>query len=332
MKERHLEIDLLRGVAIIAMILIHTTYYFLSDKTALTLWNYSQFAVPVFIFCSAFVFFHRSYTFTFYSFVLFVKKRLVRLLIPYYIFIAVFIPLVYYFEPKKINGQYILENIVSIGGIDINWLVLLFIQFAIVMPIIFILYRKSLLLFFLYSIVAFISSVYFLFQNPPFDYKLIMWLPWSVIFLYTLFVVKNEGKKWFYPTTLSISFLLFLITRYISLLLNHSLYFQQNKYPPNIYFLFFGIFSTTILLFLAKKIKNKMIISFVSFFSFYSYQLYFIHYIILYVITLTFLKTYHFEWWSLFLIVLITTIVVQKIITNLKFLIFNQFLPAGRQV
>lgn len=314
MKERYLEIDLLRGVAILAIILIHTTYYFLSDKVSLSLWNYSQFAVPVFIFCSAFVFFQRSYTFTFYSFVLFVKKRLVRLLIPYYIFTAIFIPLVYYYEPHKVTAQYVVKNILSIGGIDINWLVLLFIQFAIVMPIVFVIYKKSSLLFFLYSIIAFISSVYFLFQNPPFDYKLIMWLPWSVIFLYTLFVVKNEGKKWFYPATLSISFLLFLITRYISLFLNHSLSFQQNKYPPNIYFLFFGIFSTTLLLFFAKKITNKIIISFVSFFSFYSYQLYFIHYIILYVITLTLLKIYRFEWWSYFTVVLILTVVIEKTI------------------
>lgn len=305
---RHIEIDLLRGIAILAMILIHTTYYFLSDPIALALWNYSQFAVPVFVFCSAFIFFNKSYNFS----LLYVFKRIKRLLIPYYVFAIFFISLVYFFEPKKVTTTYLLKNILVIGGIDINWLVLLFIQFAIVFPLISYLFKKQELIFYAYCFLSILSLIYFVFQHTPIDYKLVMWLPWSTIALYTWYVVKNENKKWFYKITIPFSFGAFLVLYFIQRMLSHPLYLQQNKYPPNLYFLSFGIFSITLLLYFAKYFFPKNFIrSFFIFLSKYSYSIYFIHYCILYLCVKTILHSYSFSWLSFFLAVLIPTIVIQ---------------------
>src|SRR5579864_4521172 len=148
MKERFSEIDDMRGLAILAMVLIHTNAYFLSDKIAETLWNYSQFAVPVFLFCSSYIFFRNRPTHGVMLPFTYIKKRFMRLLIPYYIFAVIYILVSYFEEPAKITGQYILQSLFLVGGIDINWLILLFLFLTFLMPIFTYLEEKQKKLFF----------------------------------------------------------------------------------------------------------------------------------------------------------------------------------------
>ncbi len=45
-------IDTLRGMAMLAMIMLHAASYYFGSKTTFLIWDNLQWAVPVFLFCS----------------------------------------------------------------------------------------------------------------------------------------------------------------------------------------------------------------------------------------------------------------------------------------
>src|SRR6266403_5134039 len=98
MTERNQLIDNLRGVSMIVIILTHTTAFFPGDKVAYLLWNWSHFAVPIFLFCSAYLFLKKSddKPLHFFSYL---KKRVVRLLLPYYLFFFFFLIALFFISP-----------------------------------------------------------------------------------------------------------------------------------------------------------------------------------------------------------------------------------------
>lgn len=317
MKKRSLEIDMLRGIAIIAMILIHTCYYFLSDKTALFIWNWSQFAVPVFVFCSSYLFFQKTKDTPALSFAYF-KKRITRLVYPYYIFLLFFIPVVFLLTPEKINAKYIVQSIFLIGGVDVNWLILLFVYITIILPIISIFYYKYRLLFIIYSLISVASSVSFIFYKLPVSYKYTMWLSWSVIPIFALFFVLHEHKNKFLLFLTAISGIVFTASYYVEIIFKHNLGMFENKYPPTIYFLSYGAFLILLLYFLSKfLIRNNVITKIVSFFSIHSYSIYFIHYTIL-IILASYLKLLKLSWVTYFLAVLLSTVAIQMGINKIR--------------
>ena len=318
-KERFVEIDMLRGLAMFAMILIHTNAYFLSSAPIIEqLWDWSQFAVPVFLLCSAYLFFIKTPAFNFG----YIVKRFKRLVIPYYIFMVFFFAAILLREPHKLTNQYITQSIFLIGGIDINWLALLFLELTFVMPVVAFLWNKTKIGFILLSFVSLASSVVFIFYRWPYDYKLIMWLPYTVLIIYTLLLAKFHTKKWFYPISLIAGGGTYVMLRIVETGMHHSLTFYDNKYPPNLYFLSYGIFSLALLHFLIKKgmlnwTPAKQLFNFLSI---NSYQIFFVHYLFLYLISWTF-QWIQFNWITFFLAVLTTTLIAWwGILTSRKFL------------
>lgn len=320
-KERFVEIDDLRGLAMFAMILIHTNAYFLSSSPVIEqLWDWSQFAVPVFIMCSAFLFFIKTPVFG----LAYLKKRFFRLLVPYYIFMFLFWAAIFWREPQKITPDFIKQSILLIGGIDINWLVLLFLEFTFVIPLVAFLWNKTKIGFVLLSLVSLVSSIVFMFYKWPFDYKLIMWLPYTVLIIYTLLLAKFHMKKWFYPVSLLFSGGVYLVLRVIETGMHHSLTFYDNKYPPTLYFLSYGIFSIALLHFLAKRgvFSFFPVKKLFTFLSFYSYEIFFVHYVFLYLISWTF-SWIHFNWITFFLAVLSSALVTQWVIVRVRKFLFR---------
>ncbi len=313
MKKRYLEIDMLRGIAILAMILIHTCYYFLSDKTALFIWNWSQFAVPVFIFCSAYLFFQKPQPLSISYF----KRRLIRLIKPYYIFLLFFIPIFFFINPQTPKIKYVLQSIFLVGGVNINWLVLLFVCLTIIFPLISSYFKSFKPLFLVYLLVSIISSALFVFYKFPLSYKYIFWLPWSVIAIFTHLFVLKENKKNFITLSASISGIIFGLSYYIERISRHNLGMYENKYPPTLYFLSYGIFMISVIYIFSKLlIKNKTLTKIISFFSLHSYSIYFIHYTIL-IILASQIKLFP-NWETFFLSVLITTIAIQFAINRFR--------------
>src|SRR3990167_7983794 len=99
MRERFETIDFLRGISIIFMMFIHSTIPFTYDSFAFGLSNIFQFVVATFVFCSAYLFYKKeaylniNHTFSYF------KKRLFRLLAPYYIFLPFLVFFLYYIDP-----------------------------------------------------------------------------------------------------------------------------------------------------------------------------------------------------------------------------------------
>jgi len=327
MKQRNQTIDSLRGLSIIAMIAIHTFVFYLSQKGWVEFfWNWLQFAVPVFVFCSAYIFWQKPLSFEWNNIFSHTKKRVTRLLIPYYLFLLIFLPISFIKTPKNFNFTYIFKSLTLTGGIDINWLVLLFFMFIFLQIMISWLVTKRRNWFYLYTVVVFIGAVILLFIKPRLDYKFIMWLPWSLITLFTYYFVKYEkNDKWLFGSVL-ITITTFVISYQLLVIRSHSFRFFDNKYPPNLYILSYGILSI-VLLFLIFKFINprfKTITNILSFYSLYSYEIFFIQYVAIYLLN-TYIKTIKYSPIGFFIVVLLITTIVQIALNRLRKIYIQRF-------
>jgi len=317
--ERNLEIDSLRGISIFAMIFIHTNAYFLHIPLASALWDISEFAVPAFIFCSAYVFFSKYESVGKIPNIHYVWKRIKRLLLPYYFFLAINLLLIYIGQPKRITFSFILKNLFVIGGIDFNWLVLLFIELIPIMILLLYLGKRNRMGLYLYSLISFASLFLLMFFQSLVNYRYIMWLPWSMVVVFAWVFMRNEKKHWFFPVASVLSLIIFLFSRVILLSLRHSVVQFHNKYPPNLFHISFGIFFIVILYFLFQRsfFKSKIFTKPVYFLNKYSYEVFFIHILVIYTFTV-FFKTIHFTWISFFIVVFTFTIISQLAINSIK--------------
>ncbi len=314
MIQRDRLIDNLRGLSMIVIIFTHATAFFPNDKFISALWNWSNFAVPIFIFCSVYLFFQKNLDRPMH-FLPYLKKRLIRLLPPYYIFLFFFLLLLLIISPKIVTVQYIWQSIFLLGGVDINWLILLFVYITILSSIFIWCLQKSNKLFFLFFLLSFGSSIYLLFHQFSISYKYTMWLPWTVMLYFTWFYIKYEKQRvWLFVA----NFLLFIFSLIVLQNQHHDAVLIHNKYPPNLFYLSFGTTILLILTFVDRYIfNNKFIQQTLYFFSKYSYAIFFLHYFILTSFA-AFIKQLHFNGTTLFLSVLLTTVILQKL-----FILFN---------
>jgi len=269
MKNRFQVIDDIRGISILVMILIHTNAYLLSDRFAYVAREVSQFAVVAFLFCSTYLSLQRPYPSSLSEFIPYLVKRLKRLLIPYYIFVVAYAVFMSLFANKALSHSFLVENVLLTGGIDFNWLVLLFVQLTFITPLLQYLYDKRRIIFHIYTILATVSAVYFLTHTPLPYFRLIMWLPWSLVVIYTLYFAQLwKSKKVFIGVTLFFG-LIFIGTQQLVLVpTNHALSMYANKYPPNIYHIAYSLFALNILYFFSryKMFSPKLVQVVVSFF------------------------------------------------------------------
>lgn len=320
-KQRVDYIDNMRGLAIIVMMMLHTNAYFLQNPISSFIWNWGQFAVPVFIFCASYVFFQKHHLISdSFNMVSYLITRLARLLIPYYIFVGVFCVLLFLKDPAKISVQYILENILIIRGIDINWLVLLFVFFTLLMPFVSWLYLNKKWVLLVYFLISFVSAAVLLFIKIQFNYRFIMWIPWSLLLIVNFFIVKYEKKPSILFGIFISSFVGFVFLYMVQKYFGHSTIQYYNKYPPNLYHLLFCVWSTIVVVFVSKTraFSFSPIKKALSFYSVNSYSIYFVHYCLLFATTM-FLKI-KFNWITFFVFILVTTTLVQVFFNKLAHL------------
>lgn len=315
--ERIGAIDFLRGIAIVVMIALHTQSYFLSDRFIFTLWSYGNFVVQIFIFTSAYMFFKKEESAkTVMSFGYF-KKRFLRLMVPYYIFLAVYFPIIFFLDRTALTQTFVVKNVLLTGGLDLNWLVILFLYFMILLPIL-AAFRSHRFLFHGAFFLSLLSSCILFFYKPPVNYKLTMWLPWitvaGVAFYYL--ALEKVKKSAVFMALLSLS--VFLITFGFLHVSQRSLVLFDNKYPPNIYYLSYGVVWIGLLLILYPLLeKRRLLMQGIGYFSRYSYTLFFIHFIVMYVLSKTVAyKT--FGWFPFFLTVTALSVILQSILNRLR--------------
>lgn len=309
--QRNQLIDSLRGFSMIVIIFTHATAYFPSDKLVSTLWNWSNFAVPIFIFCSVYLFLKKSSDKPL-AVVSFITKRFKRLLIPYYIFLVFFLLTLFFITPEMVTVKYVWQSILVIGGVDINWLVLLFLCLTIILPFFIWSQKKNPFLFWAFFLLSFGSSIFLLFEKIPVPYKWIMWLPWSLMLYVTWFYIQFEQKKKILFGFFVLSSVIFGLSFAYLNGVQHSAILIHNKYPPNILYISFGVAVLLGLVFAEKYLfRQKYILKTVNFFSKYSYPMYFLHYLLL-IVFASFIGELGLSWLTLFLTVLFATAILQE--------------------
>ncbi len=317
--KRNTTIDFLRGFAIIVMILIHVTAYYLKDPIANFVWDYAHFAVPIFIFCSAFIYFERKkdapLSFSYFY------KRARRLILPYYIYLIFYFSLTILFTKSLPSLQKFIDYIILKGNGDyyLSWLVVLFLYLIIIMPLVrFLLNRRILLAGF--TLVSFLSSIYFLQNTVNFSFRYIMWLPWSLLIVATWYLVETKQKLISLLIITTLSIVTFILTRYLLLSQSASLVLIQNKYPPNLYYLSYGTASIggLYLLHYFSHIEDSKLQRFFNFVSKHSYSLFFIHYVYLYIIW-DGLHIRNIHWVLFFIFLTIISLLTQAGINRLFF-------------
>lgn len=290
-KEIHFHIDFLKSVAIIVLIIIHIFSYYLNDRLIFNLWNWLHFVVPIFVFASGYLFVsvYKKYFLSTKGFLLWIRKRLIRLLLPYYFFLFLHYFL-WLFFPHFFQGlgllkdlKFILSSIFLFGGVDFNWFVLLFVQLTILSPLIVfsLKNRKRLLMFFLTSV---LFSLYFFFFKFPYQYfKWAMLIPWLMVFYFGVFsfliedkLKKTNVKKFYILMCIIFSFIFLFFYFY-----QPNIVFIENKYPPNLAYLSYGLAINYLLVFLSSlySLTNKFLKEGIVFLSKNSYNLFFFHYL-----------------------------------------------------
>ncbi|PJC32434.1 hypothetical protein CO051_03280, partial [Candidatus Roizmanbacteria bacterium CG_4_9_14_0_2_um_filter_39_13] len=285
-KVRNTTIDFLRGLAVILMILIHATAYFLDQPTVRLMWDCAHFAVPLFVFCSVYIAFQKNNSKL--PSVSRVFMRLKRLVIPYYIFTTILLLVFEFVLGTSITIQSATKWYLFGTGRDIGWLVVLFVYFIFLVPIIIKASKHDSLWKFLHRTI-WITAFLFIYAPHLESFRLIMWLPWSAFLIFAFWFVKNEKKWWFPIYAITLSLIAFFVSRSILLEIGHTLVFTENKYPPNLYYLSYGILSTTLIYYFHRfLIEHNLFAHWLQkifdFFSRHSYSLFFIHFLFVYIL------------------------------------------------
>jgi len=325
---RNITVDLLRGIAMISMMLIHTTYYFIgSSKIALFLWHWSQFAVPVFVFCSGYVFFLKPQRIHEEGLLNYMWKRVKRLVIPYYIFLIFFFPIIW-FTTDKLTPMYILQSLFIIGGVDISWLVLLMLELSLLFPLLILLQRKKNILFLSYIALATLVAIITIplplsalhWKLGIENWKLIMWLGWSLMGIFSMVYINVSSLQKFLQNKLMLfigATIVSIITYIYERSIHHDITLYGNKYPPTLLILSFGVAAIVLLYILAEKQCFKPIQKLLIFTSTHSYSLFFIHYCFLIALA-NLLPKLHTTWYFFFASVLGAALLVQYLWNRLK--------------
>lgn len=293
-RKRHEHIDTVKAIATIVVMITHVLAYHLGNASTWFLWNYSHFVVVGLVFSSAYLFAQShpigSYRVSFGH----IKKRFLRLYVPYLMYICIHATLMNMF-PNLLLGygwkktwDFFVSNITLTGGVDFGWLTVLFIQIAILSPILlFITRHRTLRAVYAVSMALFIITTTFL--RIPMSYsRLVAWLPWSSIaflaFLYSDYEKKSpRGTQKVLQVSTLASGAIWVLFHVIlnAFALPHA--FSNHKYPPDISYLSYGVsFTGVILLILARfPYRPSWISRLVTYVSKQSYQLFFIHFIYL---------------------------------------------------
>ncbi|MEN9327643.1 MAG: hypothetical protein RI947_451 [Candidatus Parcubacteria bacterium] len=281
MKERNKMIDILRALAVLIMILTHSLVPYLSQPHLYKLWDLIHFAVPMFVFCSGYIFYAGADKLKKIRYVPYILKRVYRLMIPYYIYAFAYIIFVSWTGGLTVTPAYMLSVITATGGIDISWLVLLFLFFSLLTPL-YLKVHTNRLVRWGYLSIAVITSALLLFLNPSMSYKWYMWIPWSIPFIYGYVFIQYQTKKGYLWKSSVLLAVLFVASYILRLQLHRSTQLFNNKYPPTLLYISHGLLWINLICAIVQNIKLPSVVTVLaSFLSRFSYSLFFIHYFII---------------------------------------------------
>ncbi len=290
-KKRFVDIDFLRGAAIIIIIITHVYGLHLGNARDFTIWNWLHFVVPGFLFCSGFVLASQSVKFTSVrSIARWMGKRFSRLLIPYYIYFSVhfllflLFPAIFSNFHFKNSFEFIFGSLFFTGaGVSHSWLPMLFIELTLLFPVVVFLHKKGLLFYFKSLILISIVLLTWSGSSIPAQ-QLTHWFFWlyPLILGYLFSGIDDIQRKNLYILGSILSLGIFIFLFMLLSLTNQSLVLTHHKYPPDLFYLTYALGLEFLLLFTSGMfLKFGFIKKTVLFFSKNSYRSFFVHYIVL---------------------------------------------------
>ena len=317
---RNFQIDLLKAFSALAVILIHVTSKYTETGYVAQVWQWAHFAVGVFVFASGYLVAKYNETLTTLPEMWkWFKKRIVRLVQPYYLYVVVHIALILVLPAifnRSIhwNPGFFVDTILLDGGFGQNWIPRIFVFLTLLYLVIQIIrsVTKSSDRIYLWAfmITLFIA---FIFQFPAWDmewervkhYQAITWL--SLMLLGILFY-NSSRKKAFLSIGMIVSLSVTAFGFFTLPALGFSSEMYKNKYPPTLYFIAYNSGVALLLYAIAGKIEafiksNHFFDKAVTFLSRESYTIFFVHFIVL-----DALETPTGFWLTDFMIIAATTI------------------------
>lgn len=326
-------IDVLRAIATVIIIVTHVFQYHLGEFLNTFIWNYVHFAVVLFVFCSVSVLLPavEQMEMSVESLFAWYKKRFWRLIKPFYIYmlahaiLILLLPSIFNGNGLKLTPAFLFDSFTLNGGINFNWLVLLFIEIALVFPLIYkVSQRKNWSIGWGIASFCFIVATLF-FPELRTTYRLIMIIGWSLIVLLSILVVQNKIKAFhvFLGAFTVFSVLLLIPEGYLAGA-NLSSRLIDHKYPPDVYYLSYATMMSMAVYFVgkAKFWEQTWLKAIISFISKHSYEIFFIHYIVLD-------ASLRLSWnvWSQLSFVFVVTMLITYLIT-LTPRFFSRFTPS----
>ena len=241
------------------------------------LWNYLHFVVPIFIFCSGWVtHYQKSHNTNINQIFGWYRKRIFRLYLPYLGYLTV-----YYVLNGFPSTKNLLVSLTLVGGMDISWLTLLFLQLTLITPIMVYIRRNNQLSSIFLILLGLFALVMVFFPIPSGLSRAVAWIPWSGIYLLGMLYAKEEQHipLRFFILITTASTIFFLILNGCLIYLQRPLTLTLHKYPPDLFYLSYGFTVNSVLLLIIKTIKSlpKILMFAITFLSRYSYGLFFIH-------------------------------------------------------
>ncbi len=291
MKTRYYPIDFLKAVSILVIIVLHYLSYSLSDKFIFNLWNWLHFVVTAFVFASGYLFADQVNAKKFFHPLAYLKKRLLRLILPYYYFLALRYALMF-FAPFWFSGiglqktfGFFINSVFLLNGVDYSWFVLLFIQITLLSWLIGFFINRKVFLWLLMLISILISVWFYLFKFPYNHYKWVMAFSWLWVYLlgyftalYTNREFKSLKARVLYLSLAGFFAVLFFSAGYVR---GYFDVLTSNKYPPNIYYLSYGLSWALVLIFAGSFLTSRVFKKVTAYLSAKSYELFFSHYLVL---------------------------------------------------
>jgi peptidoglycan/LPS O-acetylase OafA/YrhL len=298
------EVDFLRGIAILAVLVIHTSWNstMVNTSSALGIFNvvitiFSRFAIPLFIFVSGMVL-SRKYYYKLNKRDFYFKR--LRSIIPEYIIFSAFYMLceiAYSGEIPSLN-----ETIIKwlTGGYAYLWFLVLILQLYILFPFIIGMYSRYNKKADYLLIIAFVIELAWASVdiNVPKDVLFPTGIFYLVLGIYTYDHIFTYNLRSVKSYLVILSIILFSIIVFYPLILDMIKYgsFENipNKYP--VYSIAFSqlLYTAVIILMLnigiAFRDNNNMLISIIRIFGIYSFGIYLIHFFYRQLITMLLIK------------------------------------------
>lgn len=310
MTKRLLNIDILKFIGIICIIIAHT-------NPPKILFQIRNFDVILMCIISIFLFFNSNKKEKYISYI---KKRFIRLVIPTWIFLTIFFILNYFFKYNNYNisniiGSYILQDnsintiLPSIGYV---WIIRIFLLVAILLPIFNILKNKldfnilfifTILIYLIYEILCSLG----VFNNSIIQYLFAYIIPCFLLICITYLIKESNNKR-----LLLISFILLIIfiIEVILLYIKYGYFIETQtlKYPFRYYYLTYALLISTILIYIFRhdNITNIIYNKFIGFISKHSLWIYLWHILFLQIIKFK-------EWYINFILILVLSVLVTYI-------------------